>query len=270
MHLDPYSDTPLLLTSPSPLLPLPTTGAPIMTDMSFHGESVAEKAERRAFELLQAPEALTKEHILELYDLAPTQCKQGPTNARQMMTGGNPRSSNAPLHNIFDLPCVTQAVTKFVRHYAPGIPFSTVTILEGAKHGVHVDTRNASPPNVILNLTTFQGGGLWIEQTGGPDHLKYEGRTMQGKIWSLEAKPVVFSASRLKHVATPWKGARRVVLIAFTVGPSGPCQRRSGVFLRLRASACLLRLNLASIKHMSSVRVSCGSSRCLAAWSEGV
>ena len=184
--------------------------------MSFRGESVAEKAEKRAFELLQAPEALAKEHILELYDLAPTQCKQGPTNARQMMTGGNPRSSNAPLHNIFDLPCVTQAVTKFVRHHAPGIPFSTVTILEGAKHGVHVDTHNASPPNVVLNLTTFQGGGLWIEQTGGPDHL--EGRNMQGKIRSLETRPVVFSASRLKHVATPWKGARRVVLIAFTVG----------------------------------------------------
>ena len=186
--------------------------------MSSHGESVAEKAERRAFELLQAPEALTKEHILELYDLAPPQCKQGPTSARQMMTGGNPRSSNAPLHNIFDLPCVTQAVTKFVRHSAPGIPFSTVTILEGAKHGVHVDTHNAPPPNVIMNLTTFHGGGLWIEQTGGPDHLKYEGRNIQGRIWNLETKPVVFSASRLKHMATPWKGARRVVLIAFTVG----------------------------------------------------
>ena len=41
---------------------------------------------------------------------------------------------------------------------------------------------------------------------------------LRGDVWPVGPTPLIFSAARIRHMAMPWRGPRRVVIIAFTTG----------------------------------------------------
>ncbi|CAE7517169.1 unnamed protein product, partial [Symbiodinium microadriaticum] len=68
---------------------------------------------------------------------------------------------------------------------------------EGAGGRVHVVRH---PPNVVIKLSDFQGGGLWIEDPLGLDPQVIDGRTIQGTNTDFEHDTIVFNAK------DPWLG----------------------------------------------------------------
>ena len=166
--------------------------------------------------MLREPGPLCRENIVELWDSMPRQRKQGPTGGRTFLTGASHRSSLAPLHNVYGTPCVTQALTSFVRRLHTGIPFSCITIREGATKGLHRDSQNACVPSIIIGLTDHERGDLWIEHPEGSISREHEGRTVRGNTYPLLPSPVVFTSNLLLHGPMPWTGRRRLILIAFT------------------------------------------------------
>ena len=175
-----------------------------------------EKVEALAFDKLQKPEGITTQDLLDLWDALPKPCLQGPTQGRSYITGASHRHSEAPVHNTFDTPCVTQALTRYIRTRAPGIPFAGATIREGSTKGVHRDPMNSAIPAIVMGLTKHDGGDLWIEHPEGDVAMNHEGAVKRGKVYDIKRMPVVFSSCTLLHGPMPWTGTRRLILVAFT------------------------------------------------------
>ena len=68
--------------------------------------------------------------------------------------------------------CARPAVpilTRFVRERAPGRFFTSVAVLYDQESQPHTDSSNDEFPNVVLQISSFTGGELWIEDSNGSD-----------------------------------------------------------------------------------------------------
>ena len=68
---------------------------------------------------------------------------------------------------------------------------------------------------MILALSRFREGGVWIETEGGQVPLEHKGAQRFGEILKLQDGPKFLSPRRLHHTEE-WRGTR-VVIIAYTV-----------------------------------------------------
>ncbi|CAE7809987.1 unnamed protein product, partial [Symbiodinium necroappetens] len=91
------------------------------------------------------------------------------------------------------------AITRYIQQKVPEIVFTI--------HAV---------PNVVIKLSDFQGGGLWIEDPLGLDSQEIDGRTIQGTNTDFEQDTIVFNAKEALHMTLPWEGTR-VVLAVYSV-----------------------------------------------------
>ena len=62
-----------------------------------------------------------------------------------------------------------QAVTRYIQQKSPGTVFMSFAILYDQEAKPHRDSGNEVTPNVVIKLSDFQGGGLWIEDPLGQD-----------------------------------------------------------------------------------------------------
>ena len=98
-----------------------------------------------------------------------------------------------------------------------------------------IATRNeAAVPNVVIKLSDFQGGGLWIEDPLGLDSQEIDGRTIQGTNTDFEQDTIVFNAKEALHMTLPWEGTR-VVLAVYSVqgvraAPTAAVQAGAGAY----------------------------------------
>ena len=91
--------------------------------------------------------------------------------------------------------------------------FTSLVVLDGSQNNIHRDTRNACVPNLVIPLTRFSGGELFLEKPDG--ELRTVGdRTLHGEIVSLNEGPVAFDARHVNRGGLP-SPDRRVVLIAY-------------------------------------------------------
>ncbi|CAE7354975.1 unnamed protein product [Symbiodinium sp. KB8] len=64
---------------------------------------------------------------------------------------------------------------------------------------------------MLLGLTRFSGGGLWIAGEGGTEFRSVKGRLVPGRIVNVGDRPVLFDPHR-PHCTEPWKGSRYVLV----------------------------------------------------------
>ena len=80
----------------------------------------------------------------------------------------------------------------------------------------HVDRNNlSSEPNLVVLLTRFRQGGIWVETAGGSVKILHKGQARFGELLDVASHPVLFDPRRL-HCTMGWRGTR-IVLIGFTV-----------------------------------------------------
>ena len=113
--------------------------------------------------------------------------------------------------NTLKFPCSCKYLCAFVHHVAPQHEFSAIEILDDVLSGVHQDSSNRrDSASVVIPLTTFADGQLWVENAAGTHKLPSGQR---GVLHDFGRGPCKFDP-HCKHAVLPWHG-RRVVLAAY-------------------------------------------------------
>ena len=113
-------------------------------------------------------------------------------------------------------PASIRVLTKLVAQSHPSFVFSSISVNQNVLTLPHTDSNNlATEMNLVLPLTRFRGGELWIESEGGRDLLEVKGATRKGEAVRLQEGQKLFDPRRL-HCTKEWRGTR-TVLVAYTV-----------------------------------------------------
>ena len=162
----------------------------------------------------EALAALTKEVPAAYWDV-----DEG--DNRFFIVGQSPRLSNCPTRLTEQQPSLVEALTGFVRAILPTeVPFTAISVRTGPGRDCHRDLRNAPSPSLLIGLTSFLRGRLWIEDPKGTVEGwpagGNESMVRLGRFHDVGHRPVVFSSKVLLHGTEKWDGEERKVLTAFT------------------------------------------------------
>ena len=96
---------------------------------------------------------------------------------------------------------------------------------------LHRDSRNASFDNLIIPLTEFGGGQLWLEDDSGTVPQTRGESEIWGTPIPIPRKGLRFNAREAFHCTMPWTG-RRLILVAFTVSRTNDLQPHDAQLLQ--------------------------------------
>ncbi|CAE7829729.1 unnamed protein product [Symbiodinium sp. CCMP2592] len=119
--------------------------------------------------------------------------------------------------NTRRMPAVAKYLAACVKLVAPKCEFTSVSVHRNLQAPMHQDSFNSSVPNVIVPLSSFAGGHIFVVHPEGPDHTTYEDVPWTGFKLDCASHAWAFDAKHCKHFTLPWKGSRSL-LVAFTVG----------------------------------------------------
>ena len=124
--------------------------------------------------------------------------------------------------NAVLFPETTRAILRHVlprlRSIFGHVTFSALAIFSNVMTPLHADTNNAKGlPNYVLPLSVFKGGGVWLEQEGGPVEVMHGGSKLQGIVLPVDSGPCAFLPDA-RHCTQDWEGSR-IVCVCFT--PAG-------------------------------------------------
>ena len=116
--------------------------------------------------------------------------------------------------NTKDRPRSTEVMTRFAKQTRPGFVFTTLSVFQGVKTPMHKDSRNAPYPNLVIPLTRFKDGQIWVQDPSGsiPEYTP-EGLRM-GRDLEVSEGPVTLDAYDAFHFTRAWKGDR-IVMVAY-------------------------------------------------------
>ena len=113
-------------------------------------------------------------------------------------------------------PASVQLLNVFVRSVRPSHVWTSIVIFADVRAPRHRDLRNNFDPNLVVALSQFEGGNIFVVQPEGPDVAYDAGETVRGIILDPRTQPCLLHARRDEHFTLPWRG-RRVVLVAFCI-----------------------------------------------------
>ncbi|CAE7168455.1 unnamed protein product, partial [Symbiodinium necroappetens] len=111
-----------------------------------------------------------------------------------------------------------QVAGEVVRQHHPDLEFLSVSIAVNLVFRPHRDRNSLERESVVLGLTRFQGGQLWVEGVPGENGnnvlrcVNNEGEIKAGKLHELSHKSVRFNAAVRMHGTEPFQGVRGVAV----------------------------------------------------------
>ena len=113
--------------------------------------------------------------------------------------------------NTDDFPWTTLCVTGLINQACSTHQFSTCSLLKNTMHFMHRDSGNEpNTLNLIVPLSRWQGGQIWIADADGSIHLGPH--TGPGRLLNVSL-PYVTLQPHTAHATYPWRGGDRIVLI---------------------------------------------------------
>ena len=100
-------------------------------------------------------------------------------------------------------PWSIQAITRYIQQITPETVFTSFAILYDQEAKPHRDSGNEATPNVVIKLSDFQGGGLWIEDPLGQDARDIDGRVIPGTNTDFEGYRRLQRQGSSSHDARP-------------------------------------------------------------------
>ena len=116
--------------------------------------------------------------------------------------------------HTFSCPHVAKLLNKCVKHCAPAHRYTTISLFKDVLKEPHQDSFNGDLPNLIVPLTNFEGGSVFLEDVQG-EVLSAESHVLCGHELKVAKHPFLFDAKHCKHFTGRWKGTR-IVLVAFS------------------------------------------------------
>ena len=138
----------------------------------------------------------------------------GELSPMSFTTGACARGPNVGItRNMKDFPRVTQVLAMIIQAIDPEHRFSSCTLSLNVGASAHRDSHNArGSSNLLIPCSTFQGGGLWLQNDKGSTKLEPAGPF--GSVMDVTS-PTRFNPFQ-QHATMPWHG-NRLVLVAFHV-----------------------------------------------------
>ena len=179
-------------------------------------QPLSDNPEAFASQLLEKP-WLEASDVLQLFEMLPMAVPQRGTEGKAFATGAFARVKVGLRTNVAVFPQASRVFASFVRQSAPGHKFTSVVVFEGVRTKPHRDQQNSCVPNLVVPLSSFEKGDIWVATDCGTVSRQVNGQQQKGVLLPVGAGPVLFDARRALHLTEPWKG-RRVVLVAFSIG----------------------------------------------------
>ncbi|CAE6923228.1 dnajb6-b [Symbiodinium sp. CCMP2592] len=185
---------------------------------SSEASRASSDVESLAASILQTPAPFDKSSLSQLIELLPMQSPPRGSVGRSFAAGAYAKGGLYGLHsntNLFPNVCAVFAAQ--IRSLAPGECFTSFIILDDCSAEVHRDSNNDdSHCNILLKLSEFQGGAVWVEGDGDIEVTDPKGRVLKGHELSWENNKITLDARNLYHATLPWTG-RRLVLVGYHV-----------------------------------------------------
>ena len=198
----------------------PPSKAQLQEEIEFQARMLPEKSE------------ITIEDILEIYykleELGDTDRRiKQKSEVKSWFTGAFVHGGKAgPRTNVECYAYTSKLLVKFAKKYSEGNSFSAVGIARNSQLGLHRDSHNdASSKNMVVPLTSFEDGHLWIqddrvEEERAVTKINPQGKTIKGRIVELKKGVATFFCPRAWHEVQLWSGDR-VVMLMYTPRTSG-------------------------------------------------
>ena len=118
--------------------------------------------------------------------------------------------------STYEFPASCKLICSFITAIAPKARFTSFQILCNCRSLPHADAHNfRDEPNLLVALSDFRGGELWVQSPEGERMLSVGGKSLSGRLIDLQRGPAYFDPHRV-HATMPWRG-RRLILVAFTI-----------------------------------------------------
>ena len=117
-------------------------------------------------------------------------------------------------------PWSNKAIARYVLEQAANVGFSShftsAVVLVNTKTDPHKDQANMGEENIIIPVTCFENGGLWVERAGGANFRVVGNKRVPGVVLNFKGKPLTVDAKNNYHATVPWVGDR-IVISAYTL-----------------------------------------------------
>ena len=117
-------------------------------------------------------------------------------------------------------PWANKTISRYVLEQAATVGFSShftsAVVLVNTKTDPHKDQANMGEENIIIPVTCFENGGLWVESAGGTAFRFVGSERIPGVVINFNGKPVTIDAKHKYHATEPWVGDR-IVISAYTL-----------------------------------------------------
>ena len=155
--------------------------------------------------------------VLKLFDCLPRSTPpRGGGGGTSFATGAFAKVKVGLRSNVAVFPGATEALAAFVRQSAPAHKFTTIVVFDSVLTTQHRDQPNSFLPNLVVPVSSFTQGSIWVQSCNGPSTRVIDGTKLRGVSLPVCDGPVLFDARRSVHLTDAWTG-RRVVLVAFSM-----------------------------------------------------
>ena len=83
---------------------------------------------------------------------------------------------------------------------------------------MHVDGQNARLPTLLLGISHFHDGQIWIQHQEGQVYEEHNQHMIPGQLHNTSMRCLLFQASTQLHCVKPWTAGDRFVIAAYTIG----------------------------------------------------
>ena len=157
----------------------------------------------------------TAAQVLILFDLLP---KTRPHAKAGLLPGaaffaGAVRGPDGmqPRPTTRQFPLAVQKICQFIQAADSERPFASFVILRNVHSAMHQDHNISAAPNLLVPITSFGGGGVWIQDAAGQDFRWHQGSLVAGHPHSFADGPIYLPARDRLHETLPWSGDRAIV-----------------------------------------------------------
>ena len=154
-------------------------------------------------------------HLFSLIEKDPPPAKFGAPDAQSFSAGCYAKGGIVGLRSACrKYPVACAFLNQFVRSVRPDFKYSSISLFQDLRTGLHKDSKNAAVDNLLIPISDFKGGGIWLEGPGSEVQV-LDGKPLAGQ--NVSVHPYVqFPAYSQHHCTLPWTGTR-LVLVAYSV-----------------------------------------------------